>query len=252
MLESAKRPLRMEEIQEQINDSFEGLRKTDGTKYRGDKTKAINGALYSTGIFRRVNEKWVIKPLECEQYERRMLQKLETRGKRRKAVVAENDPNGEEVYVKRKYTRRQVKRSVILKMLKNTSDRLRVSSNEHSAVYFKNPFQVGVRNESDRQGLTGTEELVKLRKKLGEEKFEMAIQMYNYFEDIFSNVSVDGDAPVNATANEQTTRLIDQMQRDVLDLKVRLNQIEKMNELSILCLCCCSPSSWLCQYITQL
>lgn len=42
----------MEEIQEQINDSFDGLRKTDGTKYRGDKTKAINGALYSTGIFR--------------------------------------------------------------------------------------------------------------------------------------------------------------------------------------------------------
>lgn len=38
-------------------------------------------------------------------------------------------------------------------------------------------------------------ELVKLRKKLGEEKFEMAIQMYNYFEDVFSNVSVDGDAP---------------------------------------------------------
>ncbi len=227
----------MEEIQEQINDSFDGLRKTDGTKYRGDKTKAINGALYSTGIFRRVNEKWVIKPLECEQYERRMLQKLETRGKRRKAVVVENGDTGEEVYVKRKYTRRQVKRSVILKMLKSTSDRLRVSSNEHSAVYFKNPFQVGLGAECEAQGLTGTEELVKLRKKLGEEKFEMAIQMYNYFEDVFSNVSVDGDAPVSATSSEQTNRLIDQMQRDVLDLKMRLNQIEKVNEnaLSIFC-----------------
>lgn len=227
----------MEEIQEQINDSFDGLRKTDGTKYRGDKTKAINGALYSTGIFRRVNEKWVIKPLECEQYERRMLQKLETRGKRRKAVVVENGDTGEEVYVKRKYTRRQVKRSVILKMLKSTSDRLRVSSNEHSAVYFKNPFQVGLGAGCEVQGLTGTEELVKLRKKLGEEKFEMAIQMYNYFEDVFSNVSVDGDSPVSATSSEQTNRLIDQMQRDVLDLKMRLNQIEKMNEnaLSIFC-----------------
>ena len=87
------------------------------------------------------------------------------------------------------------------------------------------------------QGLTGTEELVKLRKKLGEEKFEMAIQMYNYFEDVFSNVSVDGDAPVSATSSEQTNRLIDQMQRDVLDLKMRLNQIEKVNEnaLSIFC-----------------
>ena len=206
----------MDEIQEQIGDSFEGLRKTDGTKYRGDKTKAINGALYSTGIFRRVNEKWTIKPVECEQYERRMLQKLETKGRKKKGTQ-ESMENGEETYVKRKYTKRQVKRSVIVKLLKSTSDRLRMSSSEHS-------------------GVSGAEDLVKLRKKLGEEKFEMAIQMYNYFEDVFAHAAVDSDSPMTTTTNEQTSRLIDQMQRDVMDLRMRLNQIEKINvpnELSI-------------------
>lgn len=225
----------MDEIQEQIGDSFEGLRKTDGTKYRGDKTKAINGALYSTGIFRRVNEKWTIKPVECEQYERRMLQKLETKGRKKKGAQ-ESVENGEETYVKRKYTKRQVKRSVIVKLLKSTSDRLRMSNSEHSGVYFKNPFQVGVVAVYDAKGLSGAEDLVKLRKKLGEEKFEMAIQMYNYFEDVFAHAAVDSDSPMTATTNEQTSRLIDQMQRDVLDLRMRLNQIEKINvpnELSI-------------------
>ena len=33
------------------------------------------------------------------------------------------------------------------------------------------------------QGLTGTEEIIKIRKKLGDEKFEMAIQMYVFFEE---------------------------------------------------------------------
>ena len=71
---------------EEIGDSFDDLRKADGTKYKGDKMKAINGALYSTGIFRHVNDKWVLRPADCELYERHKRQKLETRGKRRRTT----------------------------------------------------------------------------------------------------------------------------------------------------------------------
>ena len=54
----------MEDILTSIGDSFDKLRKADGTKYKGDRTKAVNGALYSTGVFRRVNDKWSLRPAE--------------------------------------------------------------------------------------------------------------------------------------------------------------------------------------------
>lgn len=72
----------MEVISDRIGDVFDNLRKADGTKYKGDKTKAINGALYSTGIFRKVGDGWVIRPEECAAYEQRMKQKLQSRGKK--------------------------------------------------------------------------------------------------------------------------------------------------------------------------
>jgi singapore isolate B (sub-type 7) whole genome shotgun sequence assembly, scaffold_5 len=74
----------MEDILTSIGDSFDKLRKADGTKYKGDRTKAVNGALYSTGVFRRVNDKWSLRPAEYQVYESRMRQKLEHRGKKRR------------------------------------------------------------------------------------------------------------------------------------------------------------------------
>ena len=52
--------------------------------------------------------------------------------------------------------------------------------------------------------MTGSEELLKLRKKLGEEKFEMAIQMYNYFEDVLGKLAVEGEGASATTNDEQT------------------------------------------------
>ena len=81
----------MEAISERIGDVFENLRKADGTKYKGDKNKAINGALYSTGIFRKVGDGWVIRPEECAAYEQRMKQKLQTRGKKSRVLKANSN-----------------------------------------------------------------------------------------------------------------------------------------------------------------
>ena len=120
---------------------------------------------------------------------------------------------------KRKYTRRQIKRSAVVKMLNAASERLRKSSRDQNSVMFKNPFQ----------GLTGNEDLQKLRKKLGEEKFEMAIQMYNYFEDVLAKVATENDGQIISTGDEQTNHLIDQLQSEVYELRNHLMVLEKMN-----------------------
>lgn len=78
------RPLRREEIQSKIGDGFNQLRKSDGTKYKGDRLKALNGALYSTGIFHKENDLWSVRPAELESYERKTRLKLETRGRRKR------------------------------------------------------------------------------------------------------------------------------------------------------------------------
>ena len=43
----------LEDIVININPGFTELRKMDGTRYKGNISKAITGALSSTGIFKR-------------------------------------------------------------------------------------------------------------------------------------------------------------------------------------------------------
>ena len=85
--------MRKEEIQAKIGSSFESLRKSDGTKYKGDRGKALNGALYSTGIFHRENDQWSIRESELESYERKMRLRLESKGKRKRMsmLIKKND-----------------------------------------------------------------------------------------------------------------------------------------------------------------
>lgn len=140
--------MRREEILSKIGDNFGELRKSDGTKYKGDHNKALNGALYSTGIFHHDNDHWTIRQNEIESYERKMRLKLESKGKRKRTSNEKwrnwflVDGGVDEGYAKRKYTRRHIKRGAIVKMLKDTSERLRMNNKETNSVYFKNPFQV--------------------------------------------------------------------------------------------------------------
>ena len=144
-VERSKTPLSFEEILAQIGDGFDELRKTAGTKYKGDRTKALNGALFSTGIFRHTGSKWTLRQDELLQYQQRFQQRAETRGRRRKLTE-----NGGEPAPKRKYTRRQIKRSTVVKMLRAASERLRMSSRDQNMVMFKNPFQVGERESAEK------------------------------------------------------------------------------------------------------
>lgn len=110
-------------------------------------------------------------------------------------------------------------------MLKDTSERLRMNNKESNNVYFKNPFQVGVEEVINIKGLNGTEEIVKIRKKLGDEKFEMAMQMYSFFESALDKLITDENG-MSSMTDEQTTRIIDQLQMEVMSLKNQLAVLE--------------------------
>ena len=49
-----KMPLSIDELVLHLTPIFSDLRKMDGTRYKGNIVKAINGALSSTGIFQRL------------------------------------------------------------------------------------------------------------------------------------------------------------------------------------------------------
>ena len=55
----------------------------------------------------------------------------------------------------------------------------------------------------------------------------MAIQMYNYFEDLLERGMNETDESKSGS-DEQTTQLITQLQQEVYELKTRLVNIEKM------------------------
>ena len=85
----------IDEIVTRITPVFSELRKMDGTRYKGNILKAVNGALSSTGIFLRLdvlmrvgcelqNLKWMIREEELEIYEERAQKKLKAKGKRKR------------------------------------------------------------------------------------------------------------------------------------------------------------------------
>lgn len=78
------RPLTVDDILRKIGESFNELRKTDGTKYKGDRRKALNGALHSTGIFQHEEDAWSIRDEEIGNYERKTRLKMEARSKRKR------------------------------------------------------------------------------------------------------------------------------------------------------------------------
>lgn len=52
-MRSQSRPVAVSECADYIQSCYDTLRKSDGNKYKGDSTKAIYGALHSTGVFKR-------------------------------------------------------------------------------------------------------------------------------------------------------------------------------------------------------
>ena len=62
-LEMEKMPMSIDELVLHLTPIFPDLRKMDGTRYKGNIVKAVNGALSSTGIFQRLEVRF---NLSCE------------------------------------------------------------------------------------------------------------------------------------------------------------------------------------------
>ncbi len=244
-----KRPMMLEEIVTRITPFFSELRKMDGTRYKGNILKAVNGALSSTGIFMRLdvrshwhsdvqNMKWVIREDELEAYEQRAQKKLETKGKRKRegdvhcpalrVVPAGNTE--EEKPAKRRYTKRRDRKQAIIAMLTSISDLQHAQNLERNAIYSQNPFEVGMAEGVNAQNLTGLEDAEALRKKLGDQRFTLCMQLYAYFEDLFKvatgDVKIDLQRVVNTGSGINDKRLI-QLLMDIDDIKKRVAELEK-------------------------
>ncbi|KAK8811568.1 hypothetical protein WA158_003302 [Blastocystis sp. Blastoise] len=213
------RPVTLEECINAIGDNFTELRKADGTKYKGDHFKAINGALFSTGVFKRT---------DIDAYEERMQKKFEERCRKRKSAPEEPIPMHMSQPKKRKYTCRRNKRESIIHMLQNITDNYRQQP-QNNQSYLKNPFK----------GLTGDEDIPRLRKRLGEEKYEFLLQIYSFFEDkllfpananITSLSMMDGGSDYMRNIKNEglyMQRDIEEMKKQIVELKERVACLEK-------------------------
>lgn len=152
----------IDEIVTRITPVFSELRKMDGTRYKGNILKAVNGALSSTGIFLRLdvlmrvgcelqNLKWMIREEELEIYEERAQKKLKAKGKRKRessGVIAVERVGAsgaeEEKPAKRKYAKRRDRKQAIITMLSSISDMQHSQNIERNMIYSQNPFEVGL------------------------------------------------------------------------------------------------------------
>ena len=57
----------------------------------------------------------------------------------------------------------------------------------------------------------------------------MAIQMYNYFEDLLEREGLESEDTIKTGNDEQTSQLLNQLQQEVYELKTRLGLLEKIN-----------------------
>ena len=154
----------IDEIVTRITPLFSDLRKMDGTRYKGNILKAVNGALSSTGIFLRLdvmvcmtyemqNLKWMVREDELEVYEERAQKKLKGKGKRkresdrRKGVECIGASGAEEEKpTKRKYAKRRDRKQAIITMLSSISDMQHSQNVERNRIYAQNPFEVGLKS----------------------------------------------------------------------------------------------------------
>jgi hypothetical protein len=81
-------PMTLVECSCAMTGHYSELRKPDGTKYKGSLEKAVNGALYSTGVFVRdqMNGRWAISEAAIRDYEGRLRRKFEQSAKKRKGL----------------------------------------------------------------------------------------------------------------------------------------------------------------------
>ena len=57
----------------------------------------------------------------------------------------------------------------------------------------------------------------------------MAIQMYNYFEDLLEKEGLESEDTIKTGNDEQTSQLLNQLKQEFSEMKTRLGILEKIN-----------------------
>lgn len=148
-------PVSLLQCTEALRDVFPELKKPDGTRYKGSLERAIHGALWSTGVFRKnEHELWTLKDDDANDYERKLTSKFQERSKKRKNLSsAAKSTFSLMKKQRRKYTRKSGKRGDIVRLLatfsqghKEAADRAAMADAGNVPpelqALFKNPFKV--------------------------------------------------------------------------------------------------------------
>jgi hypothetical protein len=131
---------------------------------------------------------WTLKEEDANDYERKLTVKFQERSKKRKNLSnAAKTTFSLMKKQRRKYTRKSGKRGDIVRLLatfsqghKETADRAALTEGGNVPAelqaLFKNPFK----------GWNLTDSEIKIRRKIGDEKYLFLMQIYHYFEDVLS------------------------------------------------------------------
>lgn len=227
---------------------FSELRKADGTRYKGNTLKAINGALSSTGIFvklevsavERYDAEWAMDRerlapgnLRAANPEEDGLQGEEEAElwAMEREFHADAPPIEEEKPAKRKFSKKKDRRQRIINILAGLSDVYKTQPMERRAAYFSNPFMVKIGVFGHWKGITGLEDKEMLKQKMGEERFTLCMQLYAYFEDMFKlasgDVKFDMQHVINS-GNEFDNKRLVYLRLDINDLRQRISTLEKI------------------------
>jgi hypothetical protein len=193
----ARGPMTMSECVEALDNHYEELRKPDGTKYKGTLEKAINGALSSTGVFQKGDDnRWIMKETEVQLYEERVIKKFEQKSKKRKQLSKDGEAfinGGLDKKLRRKYQQQAAKPAAggaagfqstpegILRVLGRIVSQ-QTQNGEETPELTQNPF--GVEDEDILLNCPEAEAENMLRLQIGEERFGMLMQIYNYFSEV--------------------------------------------------------------------
>ena len=235
---------------EEVSKIYDTLRKSDGTKYEADKTKAIKGSLTSSEMFINIgNNQWSLNDELAKIYETKTAHKIKKliikRNSNRKdkaikraerKLQAQNalaDMNGDDNLLdsqnslnlnkvedppqvnksRKRYRRKQEKYELIYNMLNGCTKALK--QNNTTIHLLKNPFK----------GYTGRETMDDIWKSLGPEKVIGILQCFEYFSPLLEEALIDKNK-IHNRSNKATEKDLKNIMDGINMINKKINNIE--------------------------
>ena len=245
--------MNFKKLLEEVSKIYDTLRKSDGTKYEADKTKAIKGSLTSSEMFINIgNNQWSLNDELAKIYETKTAQKIKKliikRNSNRKdkaikraerkmhaqnalAVMNDDDKNDDNLLEsqhslnpskledpqvnksRKRYRRKQEKYELIYNVLNGCTKALK--QNNATIHLLKNPFK----------GFTGTETMDDIWKSIGPEKVIGILQCFEYFSPLLEEALIDKNK-IHNRSNKATEKDLKNIIDGINMINKKINNIE--------------------------